>query len=252
MVDDRSRFQSLTRGRNVQMLITLKTPNESCPLLSYAMQSTPRTRAFVLPFLPIVLLWAGTDPQPHRHPNLIIPGTSVGPLQLGDSRSRAEALFPPRKNMDQVWDASDVRCGTTYLWVDLRTKGGGNVFVHLKDNEVFQIDSATPVYRTAAGVRWGATPVQVRKSYPEGLRAFVLSHGSSEAEGERPLIYWVNLHDGIAFAFAYSRSEKAWYLDHTIVFKPGSEICPEPEPLDSGDQKKELPPYSLNPDAPAR
>ena len=175
----------------------------------------------------------------------ITPGKSVGLLHLGDSRERVQKVFPFKKNMDQEWAASNKECGTTFLWVELKPNYGGNVFVHLRDGVVFQIDSATESFRTTSGVTVRAPPRDVRKRVP-GLRAYVLSEGTSEAYGMRPLTYWVDKAKGIAFAFGYSRSEQSWGLVHTIVFHPDAEICPEPEPL-SSSEKRELPAYSLDP-----
>jgi hypothetical protein len=68
--------------------------------------------------------------------------------------------------------------------------------------------------------------------------------GSSEASGRRPLVYWVDSENGIAFAFAYSRGEKKHYLNWIIVFKPHAEICPQWPDMEP-TEKRELPAYSL-------
>jgi len=149
--------------------------------------------------------------------------------------------------MDQEWSTED--CGTTFNWVDLvAPKVLGNVFVHLKEGFVVQIDAATTRFQTHDRLTINATPEQVRKRYP-GLRAYILSEGTSQAEGMEPLVYWVDQQKGVAFAFAYSPKEKLRYLYPIIVFKPGAGICPEPEALGRSD-KRELPPYSL--DAPSK
>jgi hypothetical protein len=126
-------------------------------------------------------------------------------------------------------------------------KRNGNVFVHLNDDVVFQIDSATSRFKTKDGITNGATPEEVRTRY-RGLRAFNLSNGSSEAEGGRPLVYWVDSDKGIGFAFSYYRRERSWYLYRVIIFKPGADICPNPAALSPSD-KRELPLYSLSPEA---
>ncbi len=200
--------------------------------------------AILLPLCPCSM--AAPQAKQSSSPS-IVAGQSVGLLHLGESRERVEQLFPFNKNMDQEWEASDPQCGTTFLWVDLKPRHGGNVFIHLREGVVFQIDSATETFKASGRITEGATPEQVRKQFP-GLRAYILSEGTSEAEGMRPLIYWTDQAKGLAFAFSYSRREKSWYLYHIIVFKPGAEICPEPEPLSSSD-KKEIAPYSLNPNS---
>lgn len=175
----------------------------------------------------------------------IVPGQRVGLLRLGDSRQRVEELFP-KKEMDQEWSTDDG--GVTFNWVDLEEpKVLGNVFVHLKEGVVVQIDIATTRFQTRDKLTILATPQQVRNRYP-GLRAYVLSEGFSKAEGAEPLVYWVDELKGIAFAFAYYRKRKTRYLYRIIVFKPGAEISPEPEALSPSD-KRELPSYSLDPHA---
>jgi hypothetical protein len=179
-------------------------------------------------------------------PSSVVPGESVGPLRLGDSRAKIQELFPAKQSVDQEWSDSQRDCGTVINWVDLERTG--NVFVHLRDGVVFQIDSATPRFKTKDGITTGATPEDVRNRN-KGLRAFNLSNGSSEAEGGRPLVYWVDQDRGVGFAFAYYRRKKTWYLYHLVVFKPGTDICPNPEALSASD-KQELRPYSLDPDMP--
>jgi hypothetical protein len=178
--------------------------------------------------------------------SLIVPGQRVGSLRLGDSRARAQKLFPAKQNVDQEWPDSQNDCGTVINWVDLEHEG--NVFLHLRNGVVFQIDSATPRFKTENGITNGATPEKVRNRY-KGLRAFNLSNGTSEAEGGRPLVYWVDADKGMGFAFSYYRRKRSWYLYRTIVFRPGTDICPDPAALSSSD-KRELPAYSLNPEAP--
>jgi hypothetical protein len=158
---------------------------------------------------------------------------------------KVQELFPAKQNVDQEWSDSQDDCGTVINWVDFERRG--NVFVHLREGVVFQIDSATFRFKTKDGITNGAAPEEVRKRYKE-LRAFNLSNGWSEAEGGRPLVYWVDKNKGIGFAFAYYRRKRTWYLYHLVVFRPGASICPNPAALGASD-KRELPPYSLSPEA---
>lgn len=184
------------------------------------------------------------EPSDRFAPDLIVPGQSVGQLKLGDTRERARDLFPYKPNMDQEWrEGPD--CGTTVNWLDMsKSKMNGNLFIRLKEDKVFQIDSGTSSFHTENEITILRSPQEVRKKYP-GLRAYILSNGFSEASGARPLVYWVDSEKGIAFAFAYSRRDHKRYLNWIIVFKPHAEVCPEYEPLGPSD-KRELPPYSLS------
>lgn len=174
---------------------------------------------------------------------LIVPGQRVGQLKLGDTRARALELFPYKRDMDQEWPEGD-DCGTTINWLDMKnSKMLGNVFIRFKGNKVFQIDSGTTSFHTADGITVSSSPQEIRKKYP-GLRAYILSNGSSEASGGRPLVYWLDADRGIAFGFTGGRRDHKHYLNWIIVFKPHAEVCPEYGPLGPSD-KRELLPYSL-------
>jgi len=168
----------------------------------------------------------------------------VGALKLGDTRDRALNLFPFKPNMDQEF-SQEPDCGTELLWVDIKNSKVGNVFVRMRNNVVFQIDSATTRYRTAEGITIRSHPEEVRKRYPH-LRSYILSNITSQALGMRPLVYWIDRERGIAFAFAYSLTTRKRYLYEITVFKPNSEVCPMDDSHNSPD-KRELAPYSLEP-----
>ncbi len=184
-----------------------------------------------------------TQSQGSARPVVIIPGKSVGPLRLGDTRARAFELFPYKPNMDQEWlEGGD--CGTTVNWLDMKKqKMAGNIFIRFREGKVFQIDSGTTSFHTTKGITMNSSPQEIRKQYPR-LRAYILSSAFSEAIGGRPLIYWVDSKKGIAFAFAHSRRDQKRYLDWIIVFEPHTEVCPQYPPLEPSD-RRELPPYSL-------
>lgn len=175
--------------------------------------------------------------------DLIIPGKSVGQLNLGDTHDRAMELFPYKQYMDQEW-SEEGDCGRTVNWFDMqKSKMLGNVFIRFKEDKVFQIDSGTRSFRTQDGITISSSPKEVRERYPS-LRAYILSNGFSEASGGRPLVYWIDSEKGIAFAFTYGRNVHKRYLNWIIVFKPQAEVCPQYGPLGPSD-KREIPPYSL-------
>ena len=181
--------------------------------------------------------------QDSPDPALIVPGESVGPLRLGDTRERTFELFPHKPSMDQEWrEGAD--CGTTINWLDMKNhEMAGNIFIRLKEGKVFQIDSGTTSFHTTKLITMKSSPQEIRRQYP-GLRAYIIGTGFSEATGNRPLVYWVDSEKGIAFAFAYSRRDKKRYLNWIIVFKPHAEICPQ-WPDTEHSEKHELAPYSL-------
>ena len=205
-------------------------------------------KLFLTSFLSVSILFSvgsfgGQSDPTDLTTDLIVPGQSVGRLKLGDTRGRVMELFPFKPNMDQEWHEGN-DCGTTINWLDLtKSRMMGNVFVHLKEDKVFQIDSGTRSFHTENGITILSSPQEVRNKYPV-LRAYVLSDGFSEASGGRPLVYWVDGEKGIAFGFASGRSDHKRYLNWIIVFRPHAEVCPQYEPLGPSD-KRELPPYSL-------
>jgi hypothetical protein len=137
-------------------------------------------------------------PQSQSKPNpvLILPGASVGPLRLGDTRERVAELFPNKPNMDQEW-REQAGCGTTINWLDLRNhETAGNVFIRLKEGKVFQIDAGTTSFHTAGNISMKSSPQEIRKQYP-GLRAYILSTGFAEASGGRPLVYGLTAKKGL-------------------------------------------------------
>jgi hypothetical protein len=173
---------------------------------------------------------------------LIKPGLSAGPLKLGDTYNRAIELFPRKPNIDQEF-SQPAGCGKEFNWVDLTNPHVGNMFIRFKDGIVFQIDVASTRYHLTEGIAINSSPQEVRKRY-EGLHAYILSNIT--ATEVRPLVYWVDTKKGIAFAFAPYRKNHGRYLCEIIVFRPNSEICPPDDSPDSPD-KRELPPYSLEP-----
>jgi hypothetical protein len=172
----------------------------------------------------------------------IEPGARVGPLKLGDSYERVLELFP-KKAEDQEWQDT---CGTTVDWVDAENKTGhGDLFIRLKKGKVFQIESATTRFHTAEGITTFDHADKVANAYKD-LRAFTLLTPPVPALGDRPLVFWVDKKNGIAFAFAYYPAEHKRYIYKIIVFEPNKTFCPEEETT-SSPKWQPLRPYVLEP-----
>jgi hypothetical protein len=182
-----------------------------------------------------------SETRERKDSTLIKSGLSAGPLALGDSYERALELFP-FKPSDQEY-SQPAGCGRELNWVDLKNSPVGNLFIRFRDKSVYQIGVATTRYHTPEGITINSSPQEVRKHY-KGLRAYILSRITSNEL--RPLVYWVDKKEGIAFAFAPIGKKSGRYLTQIIVFKPNSEICPLDDSPDSPD-KRELAPYSLEP-----
>lgn len=172
----------------------------------------------------------------------IEPGRSVGPLKLGDSRDRALQLFP-KKAEDQEW--SDP-CGSTIDWVDSSNPNGrGDVYIRLKKDKVFQIESATSRFTTAEGITTFDPPEKAATVY-RGMRAWVLLTPPVPSLGSRPLVFWIDKKRGIAFALAYDRPRHKRYVYKVIVFEPNKEFCPELEKT-SSPKWQSIQPYATEP-----
>jgi hypothetical protein len=182
-------------------------------------------------------------PTAAKESQLIVAGTRVGLLELGDSRSRALQLYPPKPNIDKEYEYPN--CGITYEWIDLNSHQGGGISIGFRNGTTSQIDATSETYRTAEGLTRFSPPERVRESYKQ-IKTYVIYGTASEAIGGRDLILWIQKGDGIAFIFAYDRARQSRSVYKISVFKPRTEFCPEGHSMDSPDLG-ELAPYSLEP-----
>lgn len=190
------------------------------------------------------------DPQSADHEakaptyleTLIEPGQRVGPLKLGESRDRALELFP-KKAEDQEWDDA---CGTTIDWIDTNNPNGrGELWIRIKKEKIFQIDSSTSRFHTAEDITTFDEPEKIAHAYKD-MQAYTLLTPPSPALGDRPLVYWIDKKKGIAFALAYDPSHHKRYVYKTIVFEPNKTFCPELEKT-SSSKWQTLRPYAVEP-----
>ena len=209
----------------------------SAILLTIASANLPATHGLQ----PLAATPQNSDlPTSRMFQTLIEPGLSVGPLKLGDSRDRALQLFS-KKDEDQEWEDG---CGTALYWVDTDNRAGrGDLTIRLKKDKVFQIESSTTRFHTAEGITAFDPPEKIRAAYKD-LAAYTLLVSPATALGDRPLIFWVDKKNGIAFVFAYYPAKHQRYLYKIIVFLPNKTFCPEGESTNSPKWQK-IDPYSL-------
>ena len=237
-----------------------KNPNSNPTAAS---KTTPSGNSFMKTPLALILLTIAliafrpgslhaqsSDDEPHFANTVIEPGQGIGPLKLNDSRDKAVQLFP-KKAIDQEWEDP---CGTTIDWTDsTNPQGHGDVFIRMKKDKIFQLESSTTRFQTAQGVTIFDPPEKVRNAYKE-MRAGVLLGNLSPALGSRPLVFWFDKKKGIAFAFAYDRPHHKRYVYKIIVFEPGKNFCPEQETINSNswqsiDPYAQEPPRELSPES---
>jgi hypothetical protein len=211
--------------------------------LELSSPATPPGIRAVRPVAAITSQDSGAPPLSTQ--TLIEPGARIGPLKLGDSRDRAIELFP-KKSEDQEWTDP---CGTTLDWVDSQNPTGhGDLFIRInKKGKIFQIESATTRFRTAEDITTFDHADKVAQNYKD-LRAYTLLTPPVPALGDRPLVYWIDKKNGIAFVFAYYPKERKRYVYKIIVFEPNKTFCPEEETT-SSPKWQAIPSYALEPPA---
>jgi hypothetical protein len=177
--------------------------------------------------------------------NFIIPGKSVGQLKLGDPGSRVLDLFPwdPKRDEQHTYAFCGPR--TEYHWLDNDHLGSWGLFVYVRDDHIFQIESATPRFKTVGGITVNSPPQLVRVHY-HTLRAFQLRYSAADVSGGRDLIYWVDLPQGIAFEFYFDRNQGERRVNRISTFLPGTQFLPG-GCIVPPQEWIELAPYSLEP-----
>jgi hypothetical protein len=204
--------------------------------------SSPATPPAIRGVHPVAAITTQEDAPALSSHTMIEPGARIGPLKLGDSRNRALELFP-KKEEDQEWNNS---CGATLDWVDSQNPTGhGDLFIRLKKGKIFQIESATTRFRTAEGITIFDHADKVAENYKD-LRAYTLLTPPVPALGDRPLVYWIDKKNGVAFVFAYYPKEHKRYVYKIIVFEPNKTFCPEEETTNS-PKWQAIPAYALEP-----
>ncbi|OLE52182.1 MAG: hypothetical protein AUG51_19710 [Acidobacteria bacterium 13_1_20CM_3_53_8] len=193
--------------------------------------------------------------------SLIVPGRSIGPVQLGDTREYAQQVFGAvfgNKYYDEYtyqysqpcWPQQCCEGVTQMHWLDyMKTQSDvqvqNGIYVYVSKGRVIQIVAATNRYATANGITSSSSPDQIRRQYPN-LQSFVRLGYHTEAEGGRDIVFWDDLNGGIAFEFWYSRTSRQRYLEAIIVHEPGAQLLPE-GCLESPSEWQKLKPYFLEP-----
>jgi hypothetical protein len=179
-------------------------------------------------------------------PTVIVPGNSVGPIRLGDDDKRVvKELSDFPKILQEV---SYPICGTIKMieWFD-KTLAQTGLFIYLRKNSVFQIESETTRFRTADGITEQSLPEDVERRYPN-MEAYELLSSAGNLTGNRNLIFWVDHDKGIAFGFYYNTQRQRRLVYRVIVFQPKTDF--QPNACVTVPQKlRKLLPYSLDPPA---
>lgn len=174
---------------------------------------------------------------------LVVPGQRIGLLKLGDSREHAMELFPRKPDIDQEIQYTNYsRCGTEYHWLHLASPTFQSIFIQFREGRVFQIAATDLRHHTKEGLKVRSTPEDVRHYYKD-LSAYVLFGTGSRANGDRPLVYWLDRHKGVAFEFSYNRHLHKRLLGGIVVFQPNGNFCPQGQTT-APPNWQELPPLT--------
>lgn len=189
---------------------------------------------------------AQTDPKLAGTPvaSLIVPGRSVGPVRLGDSRDVVLRHFPLKADMDSEYEWTKLR--TEIRWLDVKdSRVKGFISFSIRDGRVFQIQVATNRFETGEGIAVSSSPEEVKRRYGK-LKAFALMNSGGKEIGGRDLIYWVSESRGVAFEFAFFADAHTRLVSKIIIFEPGTLFLPGGSVL---PPRKwiELRPFSLTP-----
>lgn len=167
---------------------------------------------------------AQTEPKTE----LILPGTSVAGVKLGDDVSRFEAVFPKRPASEDHSRTGAVaeQCPTEiYYWSDLALDTSV-VTAYLKDGRISQLSTQGPKFSLPNGLKTGASEILVKQAYPKG-QGYVLMGSASRLNGGRNLVYWVDKRAGVAFKLAWWQSKKQRSISGIDIFPKGSDYRPE-------------------------
>ncbi len=187
---------------------------------------------------------ASSSSKRDREGKVIHSGRSVNGLRLGDARGQVLEIFSHGGKIEKEYTYPECGSRTEIHWLDVALDADG-VFVYLRENQVFQIEVATPRFRTIEGITQGSAPENVRAHY-RGLRSYVLRYSGSDAVGGRDLIYWVDRSHGISFEMAYNPKIGKRVVHKIAVFRPGADFRPSGCVL-APQEWREMAPYSLEP-----
>jgi hypothetical protein len=174
--------------------------------------------------------------------SLVVPGTRVGALLLGEPEGKIAEMFP--KSL--VSRSLLPNCGTEYfigILRDARHPGALNVLV--KDGKIVEIEAVKDSYHTGRGTATGSSPENVR-SYYENLSSYLYLGHTPEALNESRLVVWSDEKEGIAFSFVHGRQTNSKFSVYSIIiFEPGASFCVQDAVVPDAQNWRKLAPYSL-------
>jgi hypothetical protein len=171
--------------------------------------------------------WNAMGQSEHKE-ELVLPGTSVAGVKLGDDAAHFEQVFPKHPTSDNHSPSGGVGDGCPteiYYWSDLALETSV-VTAYLNAGQISQISTQGPLFSLPNDLKTGATEEQVEREYPKGL-GYVLSGSASRLNGGRNLVYWVDRAAGVAFKLTWWPRKKERTVSGIDIFPKGSDFRPE-------------------------
>lgn len=170
---------------------------------------------------------------PAQNLSLIVPGKSVGNLELGNSKEEVLQKLGDKKSYifhygiseEENFPEMQIDIGDENQILD-RTKVRNGIEVFVNDGKTFQIKVESFLYSTAEGITCDDSLKKVLKAYPK-VKAFKLLGSSSNLTGPKDLVYLVEKDNGIAFEFYYDKKEKNRRVRFIYVFEKGDFFEPD-------------------------
>lgn len=164
--------------------------------------------------------------------NLIVPGRSVGNLDLG--MSKEDILKKLENKKYYIFNIGSKGEGCPEIEVDVgdenqvlnRTKVKNGIRVFINDGRTFQIKAESFLYSTNEKITSDSSVKDVLKTY-QRVKAYKLLNSSSNLTGPRDLVYLVDEDKGIAFEFYYNQKEKNRKVGFIYVFRKGEPFKPD-------------------------
>ncbi len=175
-----------------------------------------------------------TSEIPHDT-TLVVEGSSVGPIGLGNTFDQVVEILPVRENYDEVHDKSSfkspdgavISCSKVLYRNSVGGKDDVDLAVYFDDGDrVVQIEGKSPRFHLQNGVSYHADLNDVVNKYKNAKRYSLNGSGAGVA-GDKDLVFLVDESQGIAFHFQYSRQKKGMELEFFNVFRPLSHFLPQ-------------------------
>lgn len=172
-----------------------------------------------------------TKPSNNLNDGLVVPGKSIGRVQLAELLEDVYNDYPYRKEYDAIHtngifksDGRVIECADVFH--RLPFPDDVDLFVYTINGRVVQVEAASPRYYLPNGVKEDETFSEVLKKFPES-KLFILRGSGGEHVGGKDFVYLVDESTGLALEFRLSRAKKTRTVSKFIIFPSRGHFEPE-------------------------